>query len=460
MRRKWFGLPILVLVACCCLRQTAGADFLNDPATPSAATVPVSERFFGLHVRWFTTTPWPNTAFGTWRVITNETTWYGLEPRRGQWRFEALDAAIALAEKHGVQVILTLGNPPAWASARPHDDDVGRGLLSQPAQVADWRRYVQTLAQRYRGRIHYYELWNEPKFRDVEKRIGRSVPFGGSSMDMVQLAQTTRDILTAEDPKAKLISPSFDGEESGIERLRAFLKAGGGSYVDVVGFHFYVVKPERIAQLASKVYAVMKEYGAGGKELWNTESGVLVEDAAAPKRGAGEGVFATVLGQKEAAAFLARAQLFAAASGVARFLWYSWDIPGMGLTSGRGKELNEVGRAFAMTHEWLMGRSVRSCVAETEETWRCTLSESDEIVGYVLWNSDGQARWPIPEGSQVRRVQSLDGALLPVDQLQRTRALTIGPTPVLVSVTKQSAGAIPRRSAHWPYPRLAWARGD
>jgi hypothetical protein len=78
------------------------------------------------------------------------------EPYRSAW--DKYDHIVALAEQAGLEIVPRLSNPPAWTRAGGD----ARGTFAPPDDLADWGDYVYTVVSRYRGRIHYYQLWNEP----------------------------------------------------------------------------------------------------------------------------------------------------------------------------------------------------------------------------------------------------------------------------------------------------------
>ena len=68
------------------------------------------------------------------------------------------DNIVTLAESHHMDVIVRLSNPPAWT--RQLTDTVG--TYAPPDDLGDWGDFVYTTVDRYRGRVRYYQLWNEP----------------------------------------------------------------------------------------------------------------------------------------------------------------------------------------------------------------------------------------------------------------------------------------------------------
>lgn len=78
------------------------------------------------------------------------------EPQRSAW--EKYDHIVDLAEKYGMGLIVRVSNPPAWTRAGGND----AGPYAPPDDTQDFADFVAALASRYRGRIRYYQLWNEP----------------------------------------------------------------------------------------------------------------------------------------------------------------------------------------------------------------------------------------------------------------------------------------------------------
>src|SRR5437899_7225230 len=126
-------------------------------------------------------TPWPRVSFGSWRLWDAYVVWPNVEPQKGQWDFSHLDGYISLAESHSVEILLPLGLTPAWASSRPKEKSgYEPGNAAEPRNISDWSEYVREVATRYKGRIHAYEIWNEPNLSDF---------FSGRPDTMLELAR-------------------------------------------------------------------------------------------------------------------------------------------------------------------------------------------------------------------------------------------------------------------------------
>ncbi len=82
----------------------------------------------------------------------------------GDGQVDAVDAwakydhIVDLAGKYGLELVPRLSNPPAWSRALT--DTIG--TYAPPDDLSDWGDYVYAVVSRYRGRVRYYQLWNEP----------------------------------------------------------------------------------------------------------------------------------------------------------------------------------------------------------------------------------------------------------------------------------------------------------
>jgi hypothetical protein len=393
--------------------------------TPTQRIAPPSElipaTYFGLHIHHLTEpTPWPAVLFGSWRLWDTYAVWPDLEPRKGQWNFSRLDAYISQAESHGVEVLLPVGLSPGWASSRPKEKSGYRpGNAAPPRDISDWQDYVRQVATHYKGRVHAYEIWNEPNLSDF---------FSGRPEQMLELARVAYGVLKQVDKTNIVVSPSATSP-SGIEWLDRYLKMGGGAYADVIGFHFYVTPqaPEAMLALAERLRAVIRENHLGGKPIWNTETGWLIENRQSEVRPQNS-TFSKVLTLEEASAYVARSYLLNWAMGISRFYFYSWDSEVGGLTEADGRTLKTPATAYAETENWLVGARMVSCLFDQQGTWSCELSRP-AYRAWVVWNPARTITFNIPRGWPVKERRDLSGKRLP---LSPTSVISIGPTPILL----------------------------
>ncbi|MGI6368028.1 MAG: hypothetical protein ACOX2L_06645 [Anaerolineae bacterium] len=79
--------------------------------------------------------------------------------RWNQSAWTKYDRIVELANKHNIEIIARLDNPPAWSRA------VGNApgwTMAPPDDPDDYGDFVYAVVSRYRGRVRYYQIWNEP----------------------------------------------------------------------------------------------------------------------------------------------------------------------------------------------------------------------------------------------------------------------------------------------------------
>lgn len=401
--------------------QSGAAQTYN--LRPPASTIP--RTLFGLHIHHMLQgvphlTRWPSIPFGTWRLWDAYVVWANLEPQKGKWDVATLDKYVSTAQQHGVQILMPLGMPPPWASERPKEAPGWRpGSAAPPKNISDWDNYVQTLATRYAGRIHYWELWNEPNDKSF---------FSGSIPHMVELAKAASRILKQVDPSNELVCPAATGY-TGPSWLNSFLKAGGGEYCDVVAYHFYVTPklPEALVSYVEKVRQIMAQNGVANKPLWCTEIGWYIQDKAGEVKSGGP--YFPVASSLEAQGYVARSYILSWALGISRVYWYSWDNWNEGLVDRDGMTPKPAAVAYGQVERWLVGATMTSCVSDSNGTWVCHITRDGGYNGYIVWNSEGMKAFGIPQAWNVQNYLDIDSN---VHALNGLKTIGTGFLPILL----------------------------
>lgn len=392
----------------------------SEPIELSPSSVRVPESFFGMHIHNLVktrdpdmpTTPWPAVPFATWRLWDAYVTWPNLEPRQGKWNFETLDKYVALAEEKEVELLLVLGLSPNWASARPTENSTYRsGNAAEPKDLEDWSDYIRTVATRYKGRIHYYEIWNEPNLQGF---------YTGTVAEMLKLSQSAYRILKEIDHSITVLSPSpSHSRGSGLTWLEEYLSSGGGAYADAIAYHFYVKPepPEAMETAIGQVRELMAKYEVSDKPLWNTEAGW-----SKPKPFPSEEL---------AAAYVARSYILNWSGGVSRFYWYAWDNQtwvSLQMTQADRTTVKPAAIAYANVQEWLVGAQMTTCESDRRNTWICQLKRDDGYQAGIVWNPNGQLAFNVPADWQVQQIRDLAG----VKRDFSGNSIEIGPSPLLL----------------------------
>ncbi len=208
--------------------------------------------------------------------------WRQIEPTRDQYHWQSPDEVVQAVEYYGLDLVVRLDQHPEWASS------VTTTLNAPSDDLADYARFVQTVAARYRGRVRAYVIWNEPN-------LARE--WGGRPPDPAGYVALLREAYRAvkkADPNALVVSaglaPTNHQDEEALDDrlyLEAMYRAGARSYFDVLGTHPYgfAYSPDdahgaheglNLARLED-LRAIMITHGDAEKPVWATELGWTVE---------------------------------------------------------------------------------------------------------------------------------------------------------------------------------------
>jgi hypothetical protein len=137
--------------------------------------------------------------------IRQEFPWEDIEqPAKGQFwdnkfnhsTWDKYDRIVALANEYGLEIIARLDHPPDWARRDGHT----RGNFAPPDNFDDYGDFVATVVSRYRGRIKYYQLWNEP---NIYPEWGDQPVDAGNYTRLLKTGYTRAKVA---DPNAVIIS--------------------------------------------------------------------------------------------------------------------------------------------------------------------------------------------------------------------------------------------------------------
>jgi len=415
---------VAAAIPLCLLLQAA-----PTPATPKAMNLSgfpkeaVPASYFGLndagraYLR-----PWPPIETANIRVFDAQ--WVYVEPQRGQWDFEHVDRDVEEANKHGHDLDLILTSTPTWASARPTEGG-GRtpGVRAEAADMKDWENYVSTVAKRYKGRVHTYELWNEPNLQSA---------FSGDIPHLVALSKSAYRVIKEIDPSAVVISPSL-ASVNAFAYLRPFLEAGGAETFDVLGFHFYdnlgnpIIHPENMIGTADHLRKVLISVGKGSAPIWNTEAGYYI--ASAPQAHYHNTHFPQgiqVLGQGASVEAVGRSYILGWAAGIQRFYWYAWGEPAYAFVDDNGSTEKDATQAYKTVRRWLLGKRYVDVSRSASGVWIVHLEDAHQKPAWIIWNEAGAENFDIPKAWGVHQAEDL---------LSQDRPLPLTAFPVTHSPT-------------------------
>lgn len=165
------------------------------------------------------------------------------EPFRSAW--EKYDQLVAAAEASGMELIVRLSNPPGWTRAQGEGEN-NVDTFAPPDNVQDYADYVSAVVSRYKGRIKYYQLWNEP---NIYPEWG-SYPIDPEGY--VELLKAGAEAARAADPDVVIIAgatastinlqpadPPPGNSLNDLLFLQRMYDAGAAPYFDIMAMQGY-----------------------------------------------------------------------------------------------------------------------------------------------------------------------------------------------------------------------------
>ena len=200
--------------------------------------------------------------------------WPMIEYAPGKYDFSDSDYAVRKSQETGIKLIATLGWVPVWEAQRPdnYDDFIGkrneRNMTSapyrwRPKDLNRYRKFLNTLYNRHKGKVHYYEHYNEP---DWHLPGSAGCGFGGSTAQFYDLMEVQYTEMKKCDPKAIMLFPGISATPSSdVKFAPDLLKMGAAKYFDIVGMHGYGGMPHFLS-----LVNVFRKNGYKGP-VWCTE---------------------------------------------------------------------------------------------------------------------------------------------------------------------------------------------
>lgn len=364
----------------------------------AATTRTVPPELFGMQIRSIGAARPGNLRAGSIRLWDALVSWRRIQPERGVYRWDVLDAAVANAESIGAQEILyTVGVLPVWAASSLEPAIYGPGTATHPVNNADYIAFVTAIASRYKGRITAYQLWNEANLR---------IFYQGTPAQLAQLVAQASWAIKSIDPAAKIVAPSALVDANGpadpygdqfFVTFAAELRARGWP-VDAVSVHLYAPADRGPGTRARYLRAAKRWFESHGwaGPMWDTETSYGDRRPWSPLR--------KVYTGKKAATYVARTYIDSMRYGVPRVFWYGWEVDILGVDLTIQGQRTQAGDAFLTISRWMSGASWRGCKKSGRVT-TCTMRRDG--TRYVIKYASKRTKIRLPSGT--RYWESLDG---------------------------------------------------
>ena len=201
--------------------------------------------------------------------------WARTEKKRGVYDFEWLDSIVDNLLSRGMQpwMCLCYGNPVYSEYATKFFGAVGCPPIHTEEERKAWSNYVRAVVKHYKGKIQYYEIWNEPDARYSWKHPHKEneEDSGPSAIEYAQLFNITADAIHEADKDAKAVGFAV-AHPYNFSYINTALANGVAERIDALSFHAYTaddtMRPEYL-----KNYRRLLDSYRKGIEIIQSETG-------------------------------------------------------------------------------------------------------------------------------------------------------------------------------------------
>jgi hypothetical protein len=184
--------------------------------------------------------------------VKQQVRWADFEPNPGEMDWSGYDAVVASANDRDLRLMLSVVDAPAWS--RDYVDDTPEA--APPGDLTLFASFLSRLVDRYQGRIHAIEVWNEQNL-DREWDTAEGV----SPERYVEMLRMAYQVIKSRDPNIIVISGALSPtgvngtDPNNPDRitamddtryLQAMIDHGFLDYCDCVGAHHngYNIPPD------------------------------------------------------------------------------------------------------------------------------------------------------------------------------------------------------------------------
>lgn len=194
-----------------------------------------------------------------------QTGWARTETEKGKYDFSWLDDVVDNLLKRGIQPWFNVGyGNPIYMGKVSNPTAVGYIPLYYGEEcVQAWRNYVRNLAEHFKGRVHHFEIWNEPEINPFWQ------PKKADPVEYAKMIKITAEEIKKANPNA--IIGACSAMQYGDYTETLFENAG--KLLDFYSVHAYCMIPEHnYPNHIKSLRQLMKDCGMK-TQIWQGETG-------------------------------------------------------------------------------------------------------------------------------------------------------------------------------------------
>ena len=230
-------------------------------------------------------------------IIRTDFSWNAIQPNSVTWNFQNFDKLVDALAAQRIEVQGILSYTARWATTGdPNDKDFSKWARAAP-KLGPYVAFATTSVNRYKGRVQFWEIWNEPDIGFWQSSTERYIElFNATSKAIKQAAPDARVLNGGLAMVARQPNPNF---------IRDFLKGADTTHWDIWAYHDYQTFPQMLSR-NSEHQRLYKSEGVS-IPVWINEGGFHDLNTG---------------GENEQAVTLVKKYTAAPALGVSAYFWY------------------------------------------------------------------------------------------------------------------------------------------
>lgn len=213
--------------------------------------------------------------------IRIDVNWLDVEPQSGKFNWGEVDRVVNVALSQNLRIFATFAYTPLWASSGNID---GKSSGNDVPRSGLYERALKEAVKRYRGKIAYWGLWNEPNLSEF---------WEGTADQYVNLIVLPGSAtIRQECPECLVLGPELANVGDTLNNFYDVIFSRAGKMFDIITHHIYQTFPQldpwagytsdsffnalekrRVFSTRMALYEALSKHNLTSKEVWITETG-------------------------------------------------------------------------------------------------------------------------------------------------------------------------------------------
>jgi len=187
--------------------------------------------------------------------------WEDIEPKEGDFNFSKYDTIVEVLSKNNINILGILHYSTNWSSS------CGKWNCP-PVDNKLFLNYVSGVITRYKHKVKYWEVWNEPD----------SSTYWNPQDGLRSYCKLLKDVYIQAkkvDPNCKILN---GGLSAGLDSVNKLYDNGAKDYFDILNIHIFesplnANSIKAVSAYPRLAYKIMSRKGDSRKKIWVTEIG-------------------------------------------------------------------------------------------------------------------------------------------------------------------------------------------